>query len=186
MVQEIQAEIRESNNARSIRRAGKTPCIVNGGGKETISLQYTGAEPAPNVKHAIKYKKSGKTVTETVMVYSVQRHPVGNKVLHVDFLRVDDDTEVTIPVTVKFTGQERSKAIKMEGATLGVAIARVKVTCPLKLVPNLLEADVSELKIGRTFYATDLPLPKGVRLANEKLVLAIATMNKPRGGVKES
>lgn len=182
----IKAELRTDGNARRIRRNGATPCIINGGKGETISLQFEGSEPEANIMHEIVYEKDGKQITENVMVYNVHRYPIGNKVLHIDFLRVNDDTEVTIPVTVRYVGQDRSKAIKMEGATLGVAVSRVKVTCALKLVPSMLEANVSELKIGRTLYATDLPLPKGVKLANEKIVLALATMNKPRGGVKEA
>lgn len=185
MAELIKAEIRTDNNARRIRRSGAIPVVIYGGGGETIHLQIEGGEPKPNVKHTISYVSDKKTVKEEVMVYSVQRYPIGDKVLHIDFLRVNDDTSVTIPVTVKFTGQNKSKAIKAEGAKLVTAVARVRVRCTLKQAPKMLEADVSQLKIGQTLYATDLELPAGVELA-EKTVLALATMNKPRGGVKEA
>lgn len=186
MVEAINAKIRIDNNARRIRRAGEIPAIIYGGKKGTIHVQIEGGEPKANVKHTINYvDEKNKKVSETVMVFAVQRYPIGDKVLHVDFLRVNDDTEVTIPVKIKFVGEDSSKAIKMEGAMLGVATSRVKVRCALKAAPKIIEANITDLKIGQTFFATDLPLPKGVNLA-EKTVLAIATMNKPRGGVKEA
>lgn len=187
MTNAIKATIRDDNNARRIRRSGQIPAVIYGGKKgTTIHIQIEGGEPKPNVKHVITYTDAKKKeVSETVMVFSVQRYPIGDKVLHIDFLRVDDKTEVTIPVTVKFSGQNTSKAIKMEGATLGIAAARVKVRCALEKAPKLLEANIGSMKIGQTFFATDLPLPEGVSLA-EKSVLALATINKPRGGVKEA
>ena len=187
MVDTIIAKLREGK-VGAIRRSDEIPAIIYGGDKKlgTVHIQITGGEPKPNVKHKLVYTENGREVTESVMVLDVQRRPVGNSVLHIDFLRVDDNTEVTIPVAVRYLGQDKSKAIKMEGASLGIAVSRVKVKCALKDVPKLLEANITNLKIGQTFYATDLPLPQGVRLANEKMVLAIATMNKPRGGVKEA
>lgn len=184
MNQKIEAELR-TKKPNVVRKSGYIPAVVYGKG-ETISVQIKGGAPKQNVKHELVYEKDGKEVKETVMVFAMQRYPVGNQVLHIDFLRVTDETEVTIPVTVKFTGQDKSKAIKMEGATLGVALARIRVVCELAKAPKFLEADMSQLKIGQTFYGRDLLLPEGVSLSKDQNGLALATMNKPRGGVKEA
>lgn len=183
---EIKAELRIDNNSRRIRRNGAIPGVLYGGSGETVHLQIECSDPKPNVKHTLSYIGEGKKeIKEEVMVYSIQRYPIGDKILHIDFLRVNDDTEVMIPVTIKFTGHNKSKAIKTEGAKLVTAVARVKVKCALSKVPKVIEADISHLKVGQTLYAVNLELPAGVELA-EKKVIALATMNKPRGGIKES
>ena len=184
MVEIVKATIRTDSNSRRIRASGFIPAEIYGGKHPNVSIQLEG-EPKANTMLSVVYADSkNKEVTETVIVKSVQRYPVGNKVLHIDLLRVNDDSQVVMPVTVKFVGQDKSKAIKMEGATLGIAVSRVKILTPLKSVPKLIQVDVKDMKIGQTLFATDLTLPEGVSLA-EKTVLALCTMNKPRGGVKD-
>lgn len=154
--------------SRRLRRSGRVPAILYGGDTQpqSISLDQNRifhdlAEEA-FYSHILSLKLEGKT--QKVILRDVQRHPAKPIILHVDFQRVDDKQTLNIHVPLHFIGDDVCPGVKLEGGQVSHQIVEVEITCLPKNIPEFIEVDVSELKIGDAVHLTDLKLSEGVTL----------------------
>ena len=154
--------------SRRLRRSGRVPAILYGGDTQpqSISLDQNRifhdlAEEA-FYSHILSLKLEGKT--QKVILRDVQRHPAKPIILHVDFQRVDDKQTLNIHVPLHFIGDDVCPGVKLEGGQVSHQIIEVEITCLPKNIPEFIEVDVSELKIGDAVRLTDLKLSEGVTL----------------------
>ena len=154
--------------SRRLRRSGRVPAILYGGDTQpqSISLDQNRifhdlAEEA-FYSHILSLKLEGKT--QKVILRDVQRHPAKPIILHVDFQRVDDKQTLNIHVPLHFIGDDVCPGVKLEGGQVSHQIIEVEITCLPKNIPEFIEVDVSELKIGDAVHLTDLKLSDGVTL----------------------
>mgnify|MGYP001492930458 FL=1 len=154
--------------SRRLRRSGRVPAILYGGDTQpqSISLDQNRifhdlAEEA-FYSHILSLKLEGKT--QKVILRDVQRHPAKPIILHVDFQRVDDKQTLNIHVPLHFIGDDVCPGVKLEGGQVSHQIIEVEITCLPKNIPEFIEVDVSELKIGDAVHLTDLKLSEGVTL----------------------
>ncbi len=153
-------------SARALRRAGKVPAIVYGELKENVSIAI---EEKDVVREYFKGGFFNKLVevklgseSYHVLPRDVQLHPVSDKVEHVDFLKVTDESTVTVKVPVRYINRERSKGIKRGGA-LNIVRHDVELVCNVNHIPSFLEVDLLEVNIGDSVHISSVTLPEGVK-----------------------
>ncbi len=126
---------------------------------------------------------------EQVVVKDMQRHPAKDTIMHVDFLRVDAKTKLTIQVPLHFINEDTCFGVKMEGGTIAHALNDIEVSCLPKDLPEYIEVDMAELKLGENIHLSDLTLPSGVESValshGADHDLLVSAVNATKGGGDE-
>ncbi|MEY2950236.1 MAG: 50S ribosomal protein L25 [Saprospiraceae bacterium] len=163
--------------SKSDRRSEIIPCVLYGGdqpvhftttGKEVKNLIYTGDFKLAELEIGGKKVKS--------IVKEVQFHPVTDKIMHIDFLRLIDDTPIKVELPVRFRGTSPGVRI---GGKLIQNLRKVKVkTLPKDLVDHVL-IDISSLELGQSIRVRDIDANEGVEIMNAPGI-PVATIEIPR------
>ena len=154
----INGSLRESvgrKSTKALRNADQVPCVLYGGDK---TVHFSAAELAfsklvytPNAHTVVISLANGDTYN--AILQDIQFHPVTDRILHVDFYQLFDDKEITMEIPVSFTGNSR-------GVRAGGVLRKNKRSLRIKALPGILpdfiEADITELKIGNKLYITAL------------------------------
>ena len=180
----LNVEVRDESGtgaARAVRREGKVPGVLYGGGKAPVSIAVKSNEfrkalyTGKLLGHLVTLKFGDES--QPVIAKDVQFHPVTDEPVHFDLYRVDEHQKVRISVPVHFTNQEASPGIK-RGGTLNVNLHELEVMALADSIPEEFIVDLTGLDIGDTVRAADITLPKGVELSlhdREATVASIAT-----------
>jgi large subunit ribosomal protein L25 len=94
------------------------------------------------------------------VVKELQRHPIRGDVLHIDFLRVSADAEITVEVPIVLEGE--AKAVLSDNGTVDQLLYALAINAKPADIPNELTVDVSELVIGESILVGAIELPAGV------------------------
>jgi len=184
-VQTLTAEIRPSTGtgaARAVRRAGKIPGIIYGGGKDNQTILLNPVQMAKAYHRGdflaalINVEIDGKPLQ--VIPKEIQTHPVKDHIMHVDFLRVSKGTLVTVDVPVHFANEEDSPGLK-RGGMLNIVRHDVELRCPATAIPAELKADLAGLDIGDSVKISAIDLPEGVIPTITDRDFTIATIAAP-------
>ena len=175
-IHEIPAETRKDEGkgaSRRLRTTGKVPAIVYGSTDAPASIQLEHNTVWLASQHEWFYsaildlKLDGKT--QKVLLRDMQRHPFKAQLLHLDFQRVDENKAIRIRVPLHFLNQEKSPAGKMAGILISHALNDVEIACLPKDLPEHIEVDLSELKVGDIVHLSALKLPNGVEIPELRL-----------------
>jgi large subunit ribosomal protein L25 len=184
-IQTLKAEAREragTGAARAVRRSGRVPAIVYGGGEPPLSISVPDREIRRELNNArffgtlYNIELGGETVR--VLPYAVQAHPVTGLPLHLDFVRARAGTTVTVDVPVAFLNEETSKGLK-RGGVLNVVRREIELHCPVDAIPDHLELDLAEADIGDSLHISAITLPEGVQLTITDRDFTVATIVPP-------
>lgn len=141
-------------SAKAVRKEERIPAVVYGQGEPvSFSLDEKEVKPliyTPNA-YIVEIDVEGKV--EKAVMREVQFHPVEEKILHMDFYRVDESKPITIDVPVRITGN--SEGVKM-GGKLVQNKRKLTVSGLLSNLPDELVVDITELGIGKTIFVGDL------------------------------
>jgi large subunit ribosomal protein L25 len=158
--------------ARSLRRMGVLPAVVYSGGsstpikvncKEMTKLIYSGMGEHSLI--TIELAKDGAKKSEyPVLVKDYQRDPVTEELLHVDFIEVSLEKNVTVTVPVVIV--KKPAGVKL-GGILQHHMRDVEVECLPTQIPDKIEVDAEAIQIGDSFHVSDLPVPEGVKLVTD-------------------
>ncbi len=181
----MSAEQREragKGTARATRREGKIPAVLYGNKQAPALLAFNAKElellsRKPGFFTHLFDIKIGKT-SHMAIARDAQRHPVTEMLLHVDFLRIDTKTRLSVEVPTHFINQEKSPGLK-RGGVLNVVLHTITVECAATQIPEHLNIDVSGLEINDSIHAGMLQLPEGVTLYNDDEDFTIATIAAP-------
>ncbi len=188
MVQVLKAEPRErtgKGGARALRRAGKIPAIVYGGGAEPLKI----ALDAKEVQRLLQQPRFFATVVdieidgriEHVLPREAQLHPVTDRPLHLDFVRAAAGARVTVLVPVRFVNETVCPGLK-RGGVLNIVRREVELVCPADAIPAEIVADLSGFDIGDSVHIRDVTLPQGVRPTITDRDFTIASIVPPTTG----
>ena len=129
----------------------------------------------------LEIAEGGKTSLHPVLIWDVQRHPVKNRITHVDFYGVDLDKPVKITVPIEFTGVARGTKV---GGVLETYREQVQLVAkPLDMQAKIV-LDITSLDLGKTIQVADLELPEGVKAAYD-VNYAIVSVLMPGSGAAE-
>ncbi len=154
---EIKAAKREvfgKKESKAVRRNAAIPCVIYGEG-ETVHFSIGEKEIKPLIytpnSYLVDIDIEGKI--EKGVIREVQFHPVEERILHVDFLRVVPGKVVAIDVPVKLTGN--SEGVKAGGKLL-LSKRKIRVSATPENLPDELVIDVTTLQVGKSVFVGDL------------------------------
>lgn len=192
---ELIAERREeagTGASRRLRRAGKVPAILYGGGKPPVKLALNQDQVFHNLENEA-FHSSIITVTtdggsEQAILREVQMHPFKPQVLHVDLQRISAAEKIRIKVPLHFVGESAAPAVKEQGGIINRLMTEVEISCLPTQLPEYLEVDLSGLRLHESAHLSDIRLPEGVEipsLAHGGEDLAVATAVVVRAAAEE-
>ncbi len=188
---ELKAEARErvgKGSARELRRNGLIPAVIYGDKQAPIAIALNTNEVTKRI-HAGGFMTTVATIEVDGKKYKVlpkdyQLDPVRDFTMHVDFLRVSGNTQVSVEIPVHFTNEAKSPGLKV-GGVLNIVRHQVEVHCPADAIPEFFDIDLSGKKIGDSIHISEVTLPKGVTPVIDR-DFTIATIVAPAAGVDES
>ena len=189
---EINANKREAQGtgaSRRLRRAGKVPGIVYGGGKDTVSIELNHKDLFLQFRHEAFHSSilnldlDGKQ--EQVLLRDYQLHPVRNDIQHIDFQRVSATEKIHVKVPLHFINAEIAPGVKLAHGIVTHVFTELDVVCLPKDLPEFIEVDLANLQAGHAVHLSELKLPKGVEFVQltHGDDAAVASIPVPRGGV---
>jgi large subunit ribosomal protein L25 len=154
--------------SRRLRLAGHVPGIVYGGSEAPQAIQVLhndvllGSRFESFYSSVIDLTVDGKK--QKVLIKDWQKHPFRQLMLHMDFLRVNENEALKVAVPVHFLNQEKSPAGKTAGLVISHNLTEVTVSCLPKDLPEFIELDLANLSAGDIVHLSDLKLPAGVEI----------------------
>ncbi len=181
----LSAEARETAGkgaSRALRREARIPAVVYGAGEAPMGVHV-------EEKALMKALHTGHFMNSIVMIEvggqsvrtlpkDVSFHPVTDRPLHVDFLRVGEHSKVTVNVPVHFINELASPGIK-RGAVLNVVRHELELVCDAAEIPDEIKVDLTGTDVGDSIHISSVTLPKGVASAITDRDYTIATLVAP-------
>lgn len=186
----FQVEARETYGkgaSRELRRNGKIPAVLYGKGQEPLSFVLNEKDfvlffqKGGITNKLIDLQLGGKTYH--VLPREVQLHPVTDKVEHVDFLKVDENSRVRVQVPVILLNTDRCIGVKRGGA-INIVRHEVELVCKPDSIPASLKIDMLNVNIGGSVHISHVELPADVIPAITDRDFTIITV-AGRGGKEE-
>ena len=167
----------KTTGSKKVRQGGGLPGIIYGNGNpqsiEIEAKQFGKAVKSTAAKNfLVELDIEGKK--SIAMVQDVQRNPLTNLFIHVDFKRLTKDSVVTAQVPLRPVGT--AEGVK-QGGVLQTSMHTITLKGRPADIPESLEPDVSDLDVGQSLHLEDIDLPKGVvAIGSPKaMVIAVAT-----------
>ncbi len=178
---QIQKRTIEGKKVKTLRTQGITPIHLYGSGVESSSMQA-------DFKDLINVlNQSGFSVPITlndgkndilVFARNVQRHPLTEEILHVDFQVVSKDDEVEIEVPINLTGE--SPAVKNFGGILIKLLETIRISSKVDRVPESIDLDISVIEsLEQSLLVNEIEVGEGVKIITDES-FAIARVIPPR------
>ena len=168
---ELNAEARSDvgkGASRRLRRAGKVPGVVYGAALEArpVAIDHDQLKHQSDKEaffsHVLTLNlDSG---TEKVVIKDMQRHPFRPVIMHVDFLRISEDEELTMRVPLHFINAEKCVGVKQGGGVVSHIITELEISCLPRHLPEYIEVDLIDVDVGDTIHLSELKLPEGVSI----------------------
>lgn len=186
---EIKAEPREGvgrSNNRSLRKLGRVPAVVYGGGQDARSISLDHNSLFHQMKREAFYTSiltiSVGSEAQPVVVKAVQRHPAKTQIMHLDFQRIVEDEEITLNVPIHFIGEATAKGVKEQGGVVEHIMTDVEISCLPRFLPEYLELDVTNLELNNIYHLSDIKFPEGVESValGHGQDLPVVAINPPR------
>jgi large subunit ribosomal protein L25 len=174
-----------SRAARRLRRSGRVPGIVYGGGGESVSFDADARDlrlALAGSGAVLDLSVDGAKATPVVLK-EAQRDPVRGETVHVDLLRVRLDEAIHAVVPLELSGVEDTPGVK-EGGVLEQITRELNVEALPTAIPESIVHPVGEMQIGDTIALATLAAPEGVTLLDDPDTV-LATLSPPRLQVEE-
>ena len=141
--------------SKMLRKEGLIPCNMYGEKKDENGLpvatsfvcsmaELRKVVYTPHI-YVVKLVIDGEV--HTAVMKELQFHPVTDALLHIDFYEVNDQKPITIGIPVKLVGLAQGVR---DGGRMNLSIRKINVTAPYQVIPEHLDIDVTELKIGKS------------------------------------
>jgi large subunit ribosomal protein L25 len=166
MIGNVQVEVDQrsdtgKNHCRRLRRAGKVPAVVYGLGRPPFPV----AVEARKVEEVLRLESGRNTIfslalsgesdrKRAVMIREIQRDPLTERMLHLDFVRVDLEKPVTVSVPVHLVGTP--EGVKNEGGVVDFVHRTVEVECLPANIPDRIDVDISALHINQNISVAEI------------------------------
>jgi large subunit ribosomal protein L25 len=169
--------------SRAVRREGRVPCVIYGNKEAALPIHV-------EAKRLVKLLSSGHFMNSVIeleldgkvhrtLPRDVQFHPVSDRPIHVDFLRVSADSLITVNVPVRFENEDASPGLK-RGGVLNVVRHEVEIRCPADAIPDDIVVDVSGFDVGDSIHISIVKLGANVTTVIDR-DFTIATIVAPSG-----
>jgi large subunit ribosomal protein L25 len=181
----LAAEMREragKGASRAVRRTGRVPAVVYGAGQSAMPIHV-------EEKILVRQLSTGHFMNSVVEIEvdgqairtlprDVQFHPVSDRPIHVDFLRLTGDAVITVSVPVHFIDEDKSPGMK-RGAVLNIVRHEVQLDCASNAIPDQIDVSLAGRDVGDSIHISAITLPAGVVPHIHDRDFTIATMVAP-------
>ena len=166
-------------DAKSQRKEGRVPCVIYGG-KEQIHFSADEKSFIPIVftPDVMFVEIDLGTVSYKAILQDIQYHPVSDKIIHADFMELNDEKVITMSIPVYTTGTSRGV---LRGGKLVQRIRRLPVKALPGAMPERITIDITKLNIGQAIKVKDLKIADVTILSSP--FNAIVTVKTARGVV---
>ena len=176
-----------SGASRRLRRAGKLPGIIYGGGQDAtpITLDHN------DLYHMLQKEAFHASILtidvdgakESAVLRDTQWHAYKPQVLHIDFQRVAADEKIHLRVPLHFVNDDICPGVKLEGGMVSHVMTELDVQCLPKDLPEYIEVDLKDLSGGKSLHVSELAMPAGVEVVHHgEGDPIVATVLKTGGG----
>jgi large subunit ribosomal protein L25 len=168
--------------SRAARRAGQVPCVIYGAKQAPDAIAVSENDVRKLIKTGhfttaiIEIDVAGKK--QQALMRDIQLHPVSERPVHIDFLRVDANTKVYVKVPVHFKDQVDSPGIK-RGGVLNIVHHEIELECPAGNIPDEVMISLAGLDVGATIHLADVLLPAGIKPHVREKDFTVATIIAP-------
>ncbi len=140
---------------KALRNAGQVPCVLYGGDQPVHfaaeEIAFKNLVYTSDVHTVVLELGNGEKYN--AVLQDIQFHPVTDSILHIDFYQIYEDKEITMEIPVQTVGV--SRGVK-NGGVLRFNLRRLRVKGLPQNLPDVIEADITKLKIGSKLYVTEL------------------------------
>ena len=169
--------------SRAVRREGRVPAVIYGNREAALSI-HVEEKLLTKMLHTGHFMNSVVEITvdgktHRTLPRDVQFHPVSDRPIHVDFLRVSADSLITVNVPVRFENEAASPGLK-RGGVLNVVRHEIEMKCPANAIPDDIVVDVTGFDVGDSIHISSVKLPEGVKPVIDR-DFTIATIAAPSG-----
>ncbi|CCA93315.1 large subunit ribosomal protein L25 [Novosphingobium sp. PP1Y] len=181
----LPAETREragKGASRALRRDGRVPAVVYGGNEEPLAIHVEAKELVRQLgtghffNSIVEVEVGGKKLR--TLPKDVAFHPVSDRPLHVDFLRLAKGASVHVNVPVSFVNEEKAPGLK-RGGVLNVVRHELELVCAADKIPEEIAIDVTGFDVGESIHISHVKLPAGSESAITDRDFTIATIVAP-------
>ena len=179
---------KENGSNKTLLKKGFVPGIIYGKGSDPTKIAFENKALNQLMKSGSFYTKiieleiEGKV--EKILPKQLQYHPVTDKLIHFDFLRVKEDTKVTVEVPIEFLNQDICPGLK-KGGVLNLVRRIIELNCNASNIPDKLQFDLQENDIGDAIKISNIDLPEGVKPTITDRDFVVATLVPPTIEVEE-
>lgn len=161
--------------SKLLRKEGLIPCNMYGEKKDENGLPVATSFVCPMTElrkvvytpHIYVINLDIEGEAHTAILKELQFHPVTDALLHVDFYEINEEKDITIGIPVKLTGLAQGVR---DGGRMNLSIRKINVIAKYKEIPEHLDVDVTELRIGKSIKVGDLHY-EGLEFATSKEVI---------------
>lgn len=171
-----------TGGARAVRTSGLVPGIIYGNKKDPEMIAI---DPKALMTECLQpgffsrlYSVAIDGKEQEVLAKDVQFHPVTDRPLHVDFMRISKGAKVNVFVPITFINEDKAPGIK-RGGVLNVIHHNIELICPAQSIPAKLTIDLTGRDINQTIHLEALTLPEGVVAAHPERDNTVATIVAP-------
>ena len=171
-----------TNSSKKVRQTNQIPAIIYGDGIKPEPISLAVPELRVEIQKSSFINKVYDIALEKnkvrVIVQEISQNPVTDQLEHIDFLRVNDKTKVTIEVPVKFINESLSPGIK-RGGVLNVVRYSVEVICPVNKIPESFEFDLDGLEIGDSIHISHTKIESEIETTIKDRDFTVASILAP-------
>lgn len=181
----LAAEAREragKGAARQTRRDGRVPAVIYGNKQPPVMISLESKGLLKQIRgqgffsHVFEIEVGGKK--ERVLARDLQKDPVTDAPLHVDFMRFSATTTFEVDVEIVFENEEESPGLKY-GGVLNVVMRTIPLICRPDAIPESISVDLTGLEVGDVIHIGKLAIPESAELAITDPEATVATIAAP-------
>ncbi len=170
----IKAQLRKKegkSSTKKVRKEGSIPSVLYGMKERSVSLKIDAKTFTMMLSHLegkhpiVKLEVEGDAHLDSpAIIKEIQRDPVKNSIIHVDFHKIRLDQKIHTSVPIIIVGQ--AEGVKM-GGVLDHQLRELEIECLALQVPAHIEVEVANLTLGHSLHVADIIPPEGVKILTD-------------------
>lgn len=166
-------EAKGTKASARLRRSDEIPAVIYGGGGDVVHISVPGVPFKDLIRHHKRVLNLDLDGAKSLaFLKDVQHDALGDDILHIDFLRVDERKRITVRVPLAFSGHAKGLA---NGGEFVHPLSELEVECLPTQIPESIKVVIDHLDVGMSLHARELQMPQGVTLktAAEAIVATV-------------
>ncbi|EEI92728.1 ribosomal protein L25, Ctc-form [Sphingobacterium spiritivorum ATCC 33300] len=163
-------------DAKELRYEGQVPAVLYGSGTQThLSVSAADLKPVLYTPEVVFVELDINGKKSKAIVQDAQFHPLTDLVIHIDFLELSDDKEVSVNIPVTLTGT--SPGVKM-GGKLVQKLRTLRVKATPNNLPQSIEVPMESLEVGKSVRVAQVQLKDAKILNNSDDTIVSVVMSR--------